>query len=296
MIFKDIIFCIVNFNAENETINFLNKNLEFLSKISFSFYLHVIDNGSKSYPYKLNKFCKKNNIYFDRISKNYGVVNALNLSIKKFKNYTNIFIRIDNDVFFIKGSVNYFNKMINYTLDNNITVLGPKILDKSGNFQSGKMIISKYGFNSKRINTNNVGNTDTVLGCFIVINFSDLNLDDSLFNQKLKFGSEELEYTLRLKKKKSSKIIYYPFFTVNHHHGLTTSKNNSLTNYLLIRNNEVVLSKNCNFFQNFFRRLIYLTYHLIRGLIKNDYYFFSAYISGIYKSEITNSEWERLTN
>lgn len=293
---RDMVFCVINFNQEDKTILNLKNKLQFFSKINFTFYVHVIDNGSFKFPSKLKLFCKENDLQFDFLDSNYGIVNALNVSIKKFYNNIKIFVRDDNDIFYDLKEINSFNQMINYIISEKVSLCGPKVLDKLGNFQSGKIKISKFGFNSDRINFPEISSTDVILGCYMVINFQEISQNESLFSENIKFGSEELELSLRLKSI-GKKVIYYPFFYINHHHGLTTQSSNkqsSFTNYLLIRNNEVVLSKYSPFYINFLRKIYFLIYHICRALIKKDTYYLKAYFSGLIKKSISEKEWKRL--
>ena len=296
MIKKDIVFCIVNFNQEEKTIKNLKNKLQFFYKIEFTYYVHVIDNGSSIFPKRLKVFCEKNNLQFDFLKSNYGVVRALNTCVTKFYNHVNLFIRDDNDIFYDLNNVDSFNLMIKFVVSEKVSVCGPKVLDKLGKFQSGRIQISKFGFNSKRTEYSQTCSTDTILGCYMILNFTTISGLESLFSENIKFGCEELELTLRLRK--AGKIIqYFPFFHIFHHHGMTTQyseKSSSFTNYLLIRNNEVVLSKYSNFYINFLRKIYFLSYHFVRAIVKNDSYFLNAYFSGIIKNKITDKEWDLL--
>jgi hypothetical protein len=290
----DIVFCVLNYNRQFETIKNIKHNLSKLSNYELKYTFHVIDNGSYEFE-DLSKFCRTKNLYFTRIDVNYGITSALNLSVNKFFNKTKFFIRIDNDVFI--NNSNDLSNLLEFMINNKVSICGPRIIDRNNNFQSGQIIIDKFLNSDKRFDSNVPVKTDTVLGCCIIFNFMNLLLNDVKFSEKLMFGCEELEITLR-NISNNNLVYYYPHCTFKHEEGLTTQrskKNSNFTNYLLIRNNEVVRRKYSTTIENIIRISYFFLYHSLRGLIYRDTLFLKAFIHGLFFNSITKNEWKKLT-
>ena len=225
---------IINYNS----LDHLNKNLDSIYNSDLNdlkYEIIVVDNNSIVKPSKDALF--KFNVNLFLLDKNIGYSKALNYGINK--SIGSHLLALNPDVVLKHDTI---KTLYNYYINNNIGVIGSKILNMDGTFQLSSrrefpyiknilplIINSRKKYNYLDFNINIAKEVDTVSGCCML--FSRKIYDKvNGFDEQFFLYFEDTDFCLRVKKK-GYKVLYYPKSEAFHY----KYGSRNINNYLFIK-------------------------------------------------------------
>ncbi len=215
---------ILNYNSFDDTFNLIKSIEEYDSGLC----IIVVDNASEiEERQKLSAI--QDRCVLILLDENGGYAAGNNVGIKKA-------IELGYDTFLIANSDTYLlsrhaiRDCYTYMKKNNIGILGPRMINESGEDISGCIKVDKYG-RTKHWLTDEITECMSITGAFIFIDKQVINKIG--FMREFYFlYREETDYCVRAYENQL-KIVFYPCITIVHKEGTTTKK---IANYYYHRN------------------------------------------------------------
>tara|TARA_Y100000590_G_C15702319_1_gene1007260 strand:- start:1596 stop:2357 length:762 start_codon:yes stop_codon:yes gene_type:complete len=210
---------IVNYNS----LNFLVKNLESINNSNLNNInteIIIIDNNSKVKP-NYNSL-RKYNVKIYQINKNIGYSAGLNYGIEKCSG--KFILSLNPDVYVKKNTI---NTLYNYYINNNVGILGSKVLNIDGSFQlssrrrfpllkylAARMLKINNNYNYNDYDINKTHNVDSISGCCMFFSIDIFNKVGG-FDENFFLYFEDTDFCLRIIESGKS-VVYFPESEVFH--------------------------------------------------------------------------------
>lgn len=204
---------ILNYNSYEDTLRLI----ESIEKYDPGYCIIVVDNASKVEERdKLSVACEGYVLLL--LDENGGYAAGNNVGIRKA-------IELGYDTFLLANSDTYLisrhalSDCYSYMKENKIGILGPKMINESGEDISGYINVDRYGRTKHQL-TNDITECKSLTGAFILI---DKQVIDKIgyLKEFYYLYREETDYCIRAFNE-GIHIVYYPIVTIVHKAGTTT--------------------------------------------------------------------------
>ncbi len=204
---------ILNYNSYEDTLNLINS----IEKFDPGICVIVVDNASDSKE-RQKILDIKNRCLLILLDENGGYASGNNAGIRKaIELGYETFLLANSDTYLI--SENAISNCYAYMKEYGIGILGPRMINESGEDISGYIQVDKYGRTQHHL-TNDITKCKSLVGAFILID--KYVIDKIGYMREFYFlYREETDYCVRAYNE-DVKIVYYPMVTVVHKSGATT--------------------------------------------------------------------------
>lgn len=231
----DLVIQLVNYNTKKYLVDCLNDVIKDLQNSKINYVISVLDNNSNDDLKDLEEIYKDKKVFFYYSKKNLGFGGGHNFLAKKYN--AKYVLLLNTDLKFIES--NSIKRLYDFLIENyqnNVKVVGPKLVMKNGKsqpFDHGefKGIFGKI--------TNWIGNTywknrDEILECSWVsgaVFMVEKNVFDEIggFDENFFLYKEEEDLCLRLREK-GYKVFYNPLVKVLHFGSVVAKKSKFMKN------------------------------------------------------------------
>lgn len=247
---------ILNYNSYDDTLKLINSIEEYDSGLC----IIVVDNLSEKEE-RQKLLAIKDRCILVLLNENGGYAAGNNVGIKKaIELGYETFLLANSDTYLISSHA--ISECYAYMKKNNIGILGPKMINESGEDISGCICVDKYG-RTKHLFTENISNSESLVGAFLFIDKQVIN-KIGFIREFYFLYREETDYCVRACNN-GIKIVYYPLVTIVHKSASTTR---NVSNYYYHRNMFIFARENFKlgslylaFF--YFPRFIFLSIKMI---------------------------------
>lgn len=213
MITDQLAVIILNYNSSEDTLNLVKS----IDDYDPGLFIIVVDNASDFVERQKLSYIQKRCILIF-LDENGGYAAGNNVGIKKA-------IELGFDTFLLANSDTYLisehaiSDSYNYMKSNEIGILGPRIINESGDDVSGIICVDRYGRTRHQL-TDKITECSSLMGAFWLISRRVIERIGYLREFYFLYR-EETDYCVRAHNK-GMKIVYYPKITVVHKMGTTT--------------------------------------------------------------------------
>lgn len=294
---KTVSVIIINWNQSHRTIECLKKLCQW-SYPKNCLDIIVQDNASIDESWvELQNYVQALRSYgyqakFNRLDRHPGVTKSFNIALELVDPQSEFVLRLDNDVSLEKDALRIMVDKANSLA--NAGVVGPKIYFARNpqKLNSAAVSINKYSGKSKIIDAKEVVESDTLLGCVMLVRKAAVHRLKRWFDPGLFLFREEFEFCNEIRK--LGYLTYYiPNAVAYHDAGTCTRKHSKLNLYLEYRNSVIVLNKATGLWPTLIRNLLIVLYAIRRCIREANAVPLFGFIDGFMKKPLTEDWWNK---